>query len=74
MLEILKPLPLNAHGYFVFGVCKFCKKQTKGHEVELTAIIQLDVAQYFTQNMYGKRNLGTLPCRTIALKRTNCRS
>ena len=36
-----------------------CKKQRKGHEVELMAIIQLHEAQFFTQNMYvGKRNLG----------------
>ena len=35
-----------------------CKKQTKGHRVDLMAIIQLDVAQLFTQIMYGKRNLG----------------
>ena len=34
-----------------------CKKQKKGHEVELMAIIRLHEAQIFTQNMYGKRNL-----------------
>ena len=57
MPEILKPCPLYAHGNFVFGVCKLlfsCKKQSKGHEVEMTAITQLDVAQCFTQTMYGK--------------------
>ena len=52
-----------------------CKKQRKGHhEVELMAIIQLDDAQSFTQNMYGKRNLGPWACRTIALKRIKWRS
>ena len=43
-----------------------CEKQRKGHEIELMAIIQLDDAQSFTQNMYGKRNLGPWACRTIA--------
>ena len=43
----------------LFSVFVSCKKQTNGHKVELTAIIQLDEApQFFTQNMYGKRNLG----------------
>ena len=43
----------------LFSVFVSCKKQRrKGHEVELMAIIQLDEAQSFTQNMYGKRNLG----------------
>ena len=42
----------------LFSVFVSCKKQRKGHEVELTAIIQLGEAQSFTQNMYGKRNLG----------------
>ena len=41
----------------LFSVFVSCKKQRKGHEVELMAIIQLDEAQSFTQNMYGKRNL-----------------
>ena len=30
----------------LFSVFVSCKKQTKGHEVELTAIIQLDLAQF----------------------------
>ena len=51
-----------------------CKKQRKGHEVELMVIIQLDDAQSFTINMYGKRNLGPWACRTIALKRIKWRS
>ena len=42
----------------LFSVFVNCKKQRKGHEVELMAIIQLGEAQSFTQNMYGKRNLG----------------
>ena len=42
----------------LFSVFVSCKKQIKAHEVELMAIIQLDEAQFFTQNMYGKRNLG----------------
>ena len=42
----------------LFSVFAICKKQRKGHEVELMAIIQFDEAQSFTQNMYGKRNLG----------------
>ena len=44
----------------LFSVFVSCKKQRKGHEVhvELMAIIQLGEAQSFTQNMYGKRNLG----------------
>ena len=42
----------------MFSLSVSCKKQIKGHEVELMAIIQLDEAQFFTQNMYGKRNLG----------------
>ena len=62
MAEILKPRGLHAHVNFVFGVCKLmfsCKKQTKGLKVELTAIIQLGVAQFqVTRNMYGKRGLG----------------
>ena len=46
MPEILKSrgIHVHAHGNFVFGVCIIsfsCKKQTKGHEVNLTAIIQL---------------------------------
>ena len=61
MPEILKLRGLHAHGNFVFGVCKLllsCKKQMKGHEVVLMAIIQLDVAQFLTRNMYGERDLG----------------
>ena len=42
----------------LFSVSVSCKKQIKCHEVELMAIIQLDEAQFFTQNMYGKRNRG----------------
>ena len=42
----------------LFPVIVSCKKQRKGHEVELMAIIQLGEAQSFTQNMYGKQNLG----------------
>ena len=42
----------------LFSVFVSCKKQRKGHEVELMAIVQLGEAQSFTQNMYGKRNLG----------------
>ena len=42
----------------LFSVFVSCKKQRKGYEVELMAIIQLGEAQSFTQNMYGKRNLG----------------
>ena len=42
----------------LFLVFVRCKKQTIGHEVELMAIIKLDEAQSFTQNMYGKRNVG----------------
>ena len=38
----------------LFSVFVSCKKQRKGHEVELMAIIQLHEAQFFTQNMYGK--------------------
>ena len=41
----------------LFSVLVSCKKQSKVHEVELMAIIQLGEAQFFTQNMYGKRNL-----------------
>ena len=37
----------------LFSVFVSCKKQRKGHEVELMAIIQLHQAQFFTQNMYG---------------------
>ena len=38
----------------LFSVFVSCKKQTKrGHEVELTAIIQFDEAPFFTLNMYG---------------------
>ena len=58
MPELLKPRPLHVHGNFVFSLFVSCKKQRKGHEVELMAIIQLHEAQFFTQNMYGKRNLG----------------
>ena len=57
MPEVLKPRPLHVHGNFVFSVCKL-KKARKGHEVKLMAIIQFGEAQSFTQNMYGKRNLG----------------
>ena len=45
MPEILKYRSIHAHGNFVSGVSNIlfsCKKQTKGHEVNLTAIIQLD--------------------------------
>ena len=41
----------------LFSVFVSCKKQTKGHEIELMAIIQLNEAQFYTQNVYGKRNL-----------------
>ena len=58
----------------LFSVFVSCKKQRKGHEVELMAIIKLDDAQSFTQNMYGKRNLGPWACHTIALKRIKWRS
>ena len=34
----------------LFSVFVSCKKQIKGHEVEMMAIIQLDEAQFFTQN------------------------
>ena len=37
----------------LFSVFVSCKKQTNGHEIELTDIIQLGEAQFFTQNMYG---------------------
>ena len=40
----------------LFSVFVSCKKQRKGHKVDLMAIIQLDEALSFTQNMYGKRN------------------
>ena len=33
----------------LFSVFVSCKKQRKGHEVELMAIIQLDEAQSFTK-------------------------
>ena len=45
MPEIMKSRGIHAHGNFVFGVSNIlfsCKKQTKGHEVNLKAIIQLD--------------------------------
>ena len=45
MPKILKPRGIHAHGNFVFGVSNIlfsCKKQTKGHEENLKAIIQLD--------------------------------
>ena len=45
MPEIVKSRGIHAHGNFVFGVSNIlfcCKKQTNGHEVNLTAIIQLD--------------------------------
>ena len=42
----------------LFSVFVSSKKQRKGYEVELMAFIQLDEAQSFTQNMYGKQNLG----------------
>ena len=61
MPDILKPRGLHANDDLVFGVCKLlfsCKKQTTGREVELTAIIQRDIAQFSTRNMYGKRDLG----------------
>ena len=57
MPELLKPRPLHVL-VTLFSVLVSCKKQRKGHEVELMAIIQLHEAQFFTQNMYGKRNLG----------------
>ena len=57
MPELLKPRPLHVMATF-FLVFVSCKKQRKGHEVELMASIQLHEAQFFTQNMYGKRNLG----------------
>ena len=41
MSEILKSRGIHAHGNFVFGFSNIlfsCKKQTKGHEVNLTAI------------------------------------
>ena len=41
----------------LFSVFVSCKKQMKSHEVDGN-IIQLDVAQLITQNIYGKRNLG----------------
>ena len=45
MPEILKSRGIHAYCNFVFGVGHILfrfKKQTKGHEVNLTAIIQLD--------------------------------
>ena len=45
MPEILKSRGIHAYGNFVFGVSNIlfsCKKQTKSHEVNLTAINQLD--------------------------------
>ena len=42
----------------LFTVFVSYKKQRKGNEVELMAVIQLGESQSFTQNMYGKRNLG----------------
>ena len=44
----------------LFSVFVSCikKKQRKGNEIELMAIIQLHEAQLFTQNMYDKPNLG----------------
>ena len=45
MPEILKSRGIHAHGNFVIGVSHIlfsCKKQTKGHKVNLMAIIQLD--------------------------------
>ena len=54
MPEILKPRCLHANDNLVFGVCTCkllfsCKKQMKGCEVELTAIIQRDEAQFSTE-------------------------
>ena len=49
MPENLISRGIHAHGNFVLGVCKLSfsyTKQKKGHVVELTAIIQLDVAQF----------------------------
>ena len=40
----------------LFSVFVSCKKQRKGHEVELMAIIQLGEAQSFTQNMYSSKD------------------
>ena len=43
--QMLKSRVKHAYDNFVFGVSNIlfsCKKQTKGHEVNLTAIIQLD--------------------------------
>ena len=45
MPEILQSRGIHAYGNFVFSVSNIsfsCKKQMKGHEVNLTAIIQLD--------------------------------
>ena len=45
MPEIFKSRGIHAHGNFVFGVSNILftrKRQTNGHEVNLTAIIQLD--------------------------------
>ena len=45
MPGILKSRGIHDYGNFVFGVSKIlfsCEKQTKGHEVDLTAIIQLE--------------------------------
>ena len=45
MPEILKSRGIHDYGNFVFGVSNIlfiCKKQTKCHELNLTAIIQLD--------------------------------
>ena len=50
MPVILKPRGIHAHGNFVFGVSNIlvsCKKQTKGHEVNLTATIQLDMFNFW---------------------------
>ena len=41
----------------LFSVFVSSKKPMKGHEIELMAIIQLHEAQFFTQNMYGKRSV-----------------
>ena len=57
MPELLKPRPLHVHGNFISVFVSCVKRQRKGHEIELMAII-LHEAQFFTQNMYGKRNLG----------------
>ena len=73
MPELLKPRPLHVHGNFVFSVCKLLKAK-EGPRSSTAAIIQLDDAQSFTQNMYGKRNLGPWACRTITLKRIKWRS